>query len=239
MPDPIAGREAGSTGVHGSTGRTPGAAWAGGTGVLGTLGGEGIGRMAFARDRFGLPEEDRAGDRCRDLSSLLRLFSSLLEDEEEDFFFLVLENEEECLPPPSLLLEGPREDDEELLELFRFPEPQAGDGRAGLGCSLKRDLSKPEALPRDSEESWGDLPGRKVVTSTSKAGASSMMSLPSREELSSDVLPGSSVPLPELRRLSWWAARRAISVSRPSQSASVHSAQTRQWLSYLRHDKWF
>ena len=63
VPGPIAGREAGSTGVRGSRGRTPVAAWAGGTGVLGTLVGDGIDPEAFARDPFGvLEKEERAED---------------------------------------------------------------------------------------------------------------------------------------------------------------------------------
>ena len=143
VPSPIAGREAGSTGVCGSTGRTPDAAWVGETGVLGTLGGEGIGRVAFARRRT-------SWGPVRGPILLAPSLSSLLEDEEEDFFFLELEDEEESLPPPSLLLDAPREEDEDLLELFRFPEPQAG-----LECSPKGDLSKPEALPRDIPKSPG------------------------------------------------------------------------------------
>ena len=69
MPSPKAGREADGTGVCGSTGRTPSAAGVGGTGVLATFGGEGIGRVAFAPDPLSEPEEEWAGDRCGDLST--------------------------------------------------------------------------------------------------------------------------------------------------------------------------
>ena len=84
-----------------------------------------------------------------------------------------------------LPLSALREDDEELLELFFFPEPRAGDGRAGPDRSPKGDLSEPEALPSASEETRGDLPGREVSTSTSIAGCSSMTSRPSESALSS------------------------------------------------------
>ena len=100
--------------------------------------------------------------------------------------------------------------------------------RCGPECSPEGDISEPEALPRGSEEPWGNLPGREVSTSTSIAGVSSMMSLPSREELSSDVLPGSSVALPELRHLSWRAARRAIRVPRGANKAMATEFTTGQ-----------
>ena len=44
--------------------------------------------------------------------------------------------------------------------------------------------------------------------------------------------------LPGTRGLSWRAARRAMSALKPSQSRSVHSALTWQWLPSLRQDRW-
>ena len=243
VPGPDAGREADGTGVRGSTGIAPNAIGVRGTGVLVTRGGEGRGPGASDRDSLGVPgREAGGGDRTGDLSRE-RFFAS--PEEAEDFFFLwELEDEEECLTPPSLPLSALREDDEEPLELFFFPEPRAGDGRAGPDRSPEGDLSEPEALPLASEETRGDLPGREVSTSTSIAGCSSMMSRPSESTLSSLKEPVSEV-FPGSRRLSWRTAWRARSRSRPPQSPSLQCSHTRQWLpsreqtTCVEHVRWY
>ena len=104
-----------------------------------------------------------------------------------------------------------------------------GLGTAGLARIGLPKATSPSPAP---EETRGDLPRREVSTSTSIAGCSSMMSRPSESTLSSLIEPVSEI-FPAFRRFSWRTARRARSLSRPSQSPSLQCSHTRQWLPSL------